>query len=143
MGDTAVLKRIPGKHEMGFSQDSPYGEGRKGTDLEYWSGELPLRLIGYLKRISPMNLRGLSALVIEHAEVRELADTARMMHQIMALGSKRASQGRWRFGDANESVISIKRSIRRLHREVQAVAKKGSIYINSDINWRNPGPRHV
>ena len=143
MGDTAVLNRIPGKLEMGFSQDSPYGQGRKGTDLEFWSGELPLRLIGYLKRISPKNLRGLSGLVIEYPEVRELADTARMLHQIMDLGSKRASQGRWRFGEANESVISIKRSIRRIHREVQEVAKKGRIFINSESNWRNPGPRHA
>ena len=143
MGDTAVLRRIPGNPEMGMSPDFRYGEGRKGTDLEYWSGELPLRLIGYLKRVNAWDLRGLSGLVIRHPEVRELADAARMLHQIIQLGSKRAREGRWRFGEAHDSMESIRRSIRRLHREIQEVAKKGRIFINSDSNWRNPGPRHA
>ena len=143
MGDTAVLRRIPGKSELELVPGARDDEEQKGTDLVYWSGELPRRLTGYLDRVSPWNLRMLSAIVVEYPEVRELANISRLLHQVIRLGNRRASEGRWRFGEAQDSLESIKSSIRRLQRQVQEAAKKGRIFINSDHNSPAGGPRHA
>ena len=143
MGDTAVLRRVPGGSELRLVSGSRNEKEQKGTDLVYWSGELPRRLTGYLDRVSPWNLRMLSAVVVEYAEVRELANVARLLHQVIRLGNKRASEGRWKFGEAQNSLDAIKSSIRRLQSQVQEAAKKGRIFINSDHNSPAGGHRHA
>ena len=142
MGDTAELKRLSGTYGKKTYPESKYGEGRSGTDLASWSGELPLRLIAYLDRINPWDLRGLSGVVIRFPETREVANIARLLHHVIEYAPRRAAEGRWRFGEALDFKVTVNKSIRNLHRIIHQASQRGRIFMNSNNHFRREEPRH-
>ena len=142
MGNTAVLDRVPKQSkQMGPNRSEP-DEDLSGGDLLPWSGELPRRLVAYLDRISPMDLRGLSAVVVAFPETRELANTTRLLHQVLHYGPHRTASGHWSFGEMITFKKDIIRSIRKIHRDIHQATRRGRIFMNSESDNRGQRPRH-
>jgi len=95
---------------------------RRVPVLVEWKGQLPEALAQYLGRLSAFDLNDAYALVGRFAEVRELVNIARRLHQVLERGPHVAASGRWSFEEFMATKTQIERQIRLLHHRVDRAA---------------------
>ena len=125
MGDTAALRKLP--DQSGEKRQKP---SRPIEEMVSWSGLVPAGMASFLDRVNPWDRRALRTVVVRFAEVRELANTAQLLHQVLERGPHRAASGRWSFDELMSFKEKAHQSIRQLHRQINRVADEARIFIH-------------
>lgn len=97
--------------------------GPRRAELIQWQGRLPERLAMFLESLSPWDLEQAFGAVGRFAEVRELVNIARQVHQVLERGPHTAASGRWSFEEFMETKVEIAELVRSLHRRVNTAAE--------------------
>ncbi len=114
-----------------FPRKTRTGAARHAVTLVEWKGRIPEALAQFIDRLTPWDLEELYGLVGRFAEVRELVNIARRLHQILERGPRTAASGRWSFEEFMATKADLENQIRVLHQRVNAAAEDARLIFPS------------